>query len=211
MINRSRFLIVYILLIGAGLYVNLHAESPVPINKPFSTFPSQVGGWRMVSEMQFSKQVLDVLKPADYLSRSYTSTGQGREVEIYIGYHDGAKGGGGVHSPKHCLPGSGWYEASSRRTSLEINGNDIDLVEAVYQKGETKVLLYYWFQVQEKTLPDEYSLKLAEIFNSMLHQRKDAAFVRISVPFQGERERALATGGRFIRDFYPLIKEFLPM
>jgi EpsI family protein len=209
MIKSSRFVIVYILLAVTALYINLHADAAVLMNKPFSAFPVQVQGWHLLSEAQFSQSILDVLRPTDYLSRIY-GVGDGKGAQLYIGYHSGAKGEGGIHSPKNCLPGSGWYEASSKRSSLDVGGKKVHLVQAVYQKGESKELFIYWFQVQGKTLSDEYSLKLAEITNSMLHRRKDAAFVRVSVPFEGDEEAALATGTKFVRDFYPLIQDFLP-
>jgi EpsI family protein len=210
MIKSSRFVIVFILLAGAGLYINLHADITVPMNKPFSQFPLAIKEWKMVSQAEFSATVLDVLKPTDYLYRTYAG-GDGRQAQLYIGYHGGGKGGGEIHSPKHCLPGSGWYEATTRKTSLDVGGRTIDLVETVYQKGDSKELFLYWFQVKERSITNEYSLKLSEIVNSMLYRRRDASFVRISVPVvQGELEQATTTGEKFVRDVYPAIREFLP-
>jgi EpsI family protein len=151
-----------------------------------------------------------VLKPTDYISRTYAGN-DGRLVELYIGYHGGGKNGGEIHSPKHCLPGSGWYESSSRKIRIDMAKGEINLVQAVYQKGESKELFLYWFQVKDKTLTDEYSLKISEIVNSMIYRRRDASFVRISVPVQGDQDQAMATGERFVRDFYPAIREHLPL
>lgn len=210
MISKSRFIILYVFLAATGLYINLHADVTVPMNRPFAEFPTGVKEWRTVSREEFPESVLDVLKPTDYLSRVYAGSA-GQPVQLYIGYHGGGKKGGEIHSPRHCLPGSGWYEASSKRTSLDIGGGrNVNLVEAVYQKGERKELFLYWFQVQDRTLTDEYALKRSQIVNSMLHRRRDASFVRISVPLEGRPEQCLAAGERFVRDFYPVIAEHLP-
>ena len=209
MIKFSRFIIVFILLGAAGLYVNFHADITVPMNRSFTEFPTAVGQWRMVSQDEFSENILEVLRPTDYLSRTYVG-GDGRKVELYIGYHGGGKSGGEIHSPKHCLPGSGWYEASSSRSEMDVGSGKINLVRAVYQKGEEKDIFLYWFQVRDRSLSDEYSLKLAEISGSMLYRRRDASFIRISVPVGNGLEQATATGERFVRDFYPVIREFLP-
>jgi EpsI family protein len=210
MVKNSRFITVYTLLIVVSLYINLHADIAIPMNRPFGEFPINCQEWRMISQSTFSESVLGVLKPTDYLSRQYADP-QGKKINLYIGYHGGSKESGEIHSPKHCLPGSGWYEASTARMEFDAGGRKINLVKAVYQKGESKELFLYWFQVQEKTLSDEYSLKLAEITGSMLQRRRDAAFIRVSVPFEGDVAGAMATGVGFVRDFYPVIREFLPL
>lgn len=207
--SMMRFVIVYLLFIAAGLVITFHRDTNIPINRPFSEFPTQVNTWQLLNRSEFSANVLSVLKATDYLSSQYKDA-DGKAVSLYIGYHSGGKGSGGIHSPKHCLPGSGWYEASTKRGTLEIPGGSIKLVRAVYQKGDSKELFLYWFQVRERSISDEYSLKLAEIVNSALHSRRDASFIRVSVPVETDIDQAVAKGERFIRDFEPQFRAFLP-
>lgn len=207
--GKGKYLIVGLLLIASGFYLNLHSDIAVPINKPFEQFPETVAGWRMTGESSLSDNVQKVLKATDVLFRQYVSP-EGRPVTLYVGYHGGGKVGGEIHSPKQCLPGSGWYELSSQRSQLDLGGKKLNLVRAVYQKGESKELFLYWFAVKNKTLNDEYSLKMAEITNSMLYRRRDAAFVRISIPFDTDERGALEAGERFIIDFYQVIQTYLP-
>lgn len=209
MIGKGRFIMVYILLAIVGLYINLHADVMVPTNRPFSEFPVQTGPWRITGQSEFSESVLNVLKPTDYIARQYGNS-EGLKVGLYIGYHGGGKESGGIHSPKHCLPGSGWYEVSTRQDSLDLGKERINLVRAVYQKGESKEMFLYWFQVRDHSLSDEYSLKAAEIANSFLYRRRDSTFVRISVPFETDEAKARAIGEQFIRYFHPVIRAFLP-
>lgn len=209
MIATPRFVIVYLLLIGAMLFINLHSDLPVTVKRPLSGFPVQVASWRMASQSEFSAAVLGVLKPTDYLYRQYKS-GDGRMVTLYIGYHGGGKESGGIHSPKHCLPGSGWFELSTIKRTMNQAGARINMVQSLYQKGESKELFLYWFQVRDKTMNDEYSLKMSEITGSMLYRRRDSSFIRVSVPFEHNEQLALELGERFIHDFFPVIQEFLP-
>lgn len=209
MIGKLHFAAVYLLLIAVGLYLQLHRDVGVPIKKPFQSFPGVVSQWRMVGESQLSDRVQAILKASDVLMRQYVSP-QGEKVQLYIGYHDGGQGSGEIHSPKHCLPGSGWHEVSSSRTQLAAAGEKINLVRAVYQKGDSRELFLYWYQVRDKSLSEEVSLKVAEIANSALYGRRDASFIRISIPFQGDEEKAAAVGERFVSEFLPAIKEFLP-
>lgn len=205
----QRFAIIYLLGGLTALYLFLHADQVVPSNKPLTEFPRTVADWRMTGQSEFSANVLDVLKAADYLMRQYTDT-TGNRASLYLGYHSGGKGTGGIHSPKHCLPGGGWFELSSVRGGLDLGDERLKVVRAVYQKGEQKELYLYWFQVKGKTLSDEYSLKLAEITNSFLYRRRDSAFIRISVPFEANQARAEQVAEQFARDFNPVIQEFLP-
>jgi len=209
MIARSRFILFYLLLMLTWACIHLTSRAAVPVVRPLSQFPDAYQGWRMISQERFSEAILSVLKPTDYLARSYERPNV-RRIGLYIGYHDGGKESGEIHSPKNCLPGSGWQQISTERVHLSTPPGKISLIKAVYQKGERRELFLYWFQMQDKTLADEYSLKLVGISNSIIHGRRDAAFIRISVPFEADEQEAAAAGVHFIQDFYPLIREFLP-
>ena len=209
MIRKGHFLAIYLLLVGAGLYLHLHKDLSVPINRPLGQFPVSVSGWRMAGEGVLSSDVQNVLKASDVLIRQYVGP-RGEKVQLYIGYHGGGKGGGEIHSPKHCLPGSGWFERSSERDKVKAGGQELDLVRAVYQKGDSNELFLYWYQVRGKSLSEEFSLKGQQIVNSVLHRRRDASFIRISIPFQGDQQQALDVGRRFLQDFLPQIRSFLP-
>ena len=210
MTARFRFIFFYCMIVLTWACIHLPSIAAVPVAKPLSDFPAICHEWRMTSQTRFSEDILNVLKPTDYLSRSYEGSNI-KNVGLYIGYHDGSGKSGEIHSPKNCLPGSGWQQVSTEQIKLDEPLGKICMVRAVYQKGESRELFLYWFQVQGKTLSDEYSLKLAEITNSIIHGRKDAAFIRVSVPFEDNEHEASAAGIRFIRDVYPLIREFLPV
>lgn len=209
MIKTSRFIAVYFLIMLTALFLNLHHDISVPTNKPFNEFPVNIKEWRMVSQSLFTERILNVLKPTDYMNRQYAGI-DGIPVNLYIGYHGGGKNSGAIHSPKHCLPGGGWYKASEKKASVDIGDRKINLVAAVYQKGERKDLFLYWYQVKGKTLSDEYFLKFSEIMNSILYKRRDSAFIRVSIPFEADEGMAYSLGLRFIKDFYPVIGSFLP-
>lgn len=209
MIGKRCFIAVYLLLVAGGLYIHLHQDLTVPINKPLERFPVSVQQWRMTGESRLSEDVQNELKATDVLLREYANP-QGDRVTLYIGYHAGGKGSGEIHSPKHCLPGGGWHEVSSGPTTIETGADRLNLVRAVYQKGDGSELFMYWFQVRGKSVSDEFSLKAAQISNSALHRRRDASFIRISVPFQTDEKKAAAAAQQFVRDFLPTISAFLP-
>jgi len=210
MIKNERFFAFYVLILLAGLYIHLHADITVPMNKSFREFPLNHGGWRMESESIFSDEVLRKLRPTDYVVRKYLKPDH-FPVYLYIGYHSGGRESGPIHSPRHCLPGSGWFKLKEDKVSIDINPNKINLVEAVFQKGDGKELFLYWYYVRGRTLTNEYALKLAEITSSIVQRRRDSAFIRVSVPFESDEEQAFSSGTEFIKNFYPVIEEFLPL
>ena len=206
---RIRFFLIIALLAGMGLYMSLHKDLEVPMARSFEEFPASHAGWRMAGQSGLSDNVLQILKPSDYLSRRYTAD-DGTAVDMYLSFFNGGPGSGGIHSPKHCMPGSGWYEMSSQRITLELGGETVNLVRAVYAMGEQRELIYYWFDMRGQTISDEYSLKLAEITGSMFHNRRDQSFIRISAQAGSNVEAAQKRVEDFLRDFYPVIREFLP-
>lgn len=210
MIPRTRFYLALLIPLLAWVYMTLHADMAVPPTRPLAEFPAVLSDWRTIGQSTFSQSILDVLRPTDYLFRRYADPA-GDRVDLYIGYHGGGEGTGGIHSPKHCLPGSGWLELSSDVIAVQVAPDrSIQVVRAVYQHGEDKEMFFYWFDVRGQTLVNEYALKIAETLGSALQRRRDAGFVRISVPFEADQARAAGLGARFIRDIYPSIREFLP-
>ncbi|SEA45323.1 EpsI family protein [Desulfuromusa kysingii] len=208
-IKTWRFIVLYILLGLAALYVYTRSEAAVPVNKPLSLFPQQVGGWTMTGQARFDERVLAVLLPTDYLSRSYQ--GQGRDqVSLYIGYHDGGPNSGPIHSPKQCLPGSGWNRLNGEARQLVVNGEEMSYVSSLYQKDSQQQLFLYWFQVQDQFLTNEYALKLAMAKNSFLSNRRDSSFIRLSVMVKDGEDEARLIGEDFIKSFLPAIQESLP-
>ncbi|MGK2907413.1 MAG: exosortase C-terminal domain/associated protein EpsI [Desulfuromonadales bacterium] len=208
--SQSRYLIVYLLLGLTALFILTHENNAVPVNEPLTDIPASFGAWTMVGQSRFDPQILANLKPTDYLYRVYRDA-QGNQATIYIGYHDGGPDSGPIHSPKNCLPGGGWFELSEVKRTLPVAGRDLQVVQAAYQYNEQKELFIYFFQVKGRVLVSEYSLKLAEITNSIFHNRRDSAFIRISVRYLDDQDAAAVSGEDFLAEIYPHIAAALPL
>jgi EpsI family protein len=208
-IKPWRFYLLFILLGIAAFYVYTRSEADIPINTPLDSFPQRAGDWSMTGQARFDERVLAVLLPTDYLSRSYVDSA-GDKLSLYIGFHNGGPKSGPIHSPKQCLPGSGWNRLKQEIRSVRVGGEDIPYVSAIYQKDSEKQLFLYWFQVRDQILTNEYALKLAMIKNSVLSNRRDSAFIRLSAMATEGEEKATEIGEKFIRDFFPAIRQALP-
>lgn len=207
--NR-KFILVFALLLAAGAYIHLVKSRPILLERPLAEFPVTVGEWRMVREDVFSSEIMAILRPTDYLSRDYVDA-KGNRVTLYIGYHGGRLGDGGIHSPRNCLPSAGWFIDSTGLIPIRLHdGRDIEIVDTVMSKNVDTVSFYYWYQVQGGILTNEYALKLSEMWHSLVSRRKDAAFIRISMPIGDARKGHEPALDRFVADFYPVIYGFLP-
>ena len=205
-----RYWAVYLLLGLAALVVHTHANNAVPVARPLTDIPVNLGSWRMIRQTQFTPGVLAQLRPTDYLYREYHDA-QGRSLSLYIGFHDGGPNSGPIHSPKHCLPGGGWMIVDEKTRLLEVNGQRFNVVQSVYAKGGSQEFFVYWYQVKGQVLTNEYALKLAEITNSMLHRRKDSAFIRISIADADRVDEPASLVEDFIARVFPHLAAVLPM
>lgn len=205
-----RYLTVYLLLGLAVLFVHTHANNAVPVARPLTEIPTTLGSWRMTRQSEFTPGVLAQLRPTDYLYREYVDP-QGHRLSLYIGYHDGGPQSGPIHSPKHCLPGGGWSIEAETVRPVDIAGTRFDVVQSVYAKGGNREFFLYWYQVKGQVLTSEYALKLAEIGNSMLHRRKDSAFIRISLPNADRIQDPAGVTEEFLARVFPHIAAVLPM
>ncbi len=209
MISRWRFILLAVVILTAAGFVHLREGVATPQARPLSEFPTRQGAWRSTGEHEFDAAVLDLLRPTDYLSRTYTHPELGT-VQLYIGYHDGGPESGPIHSPRNCLPGSGWEEFWRKIEVVDVPGRPLEVTGALFGKEKEKIYLLYWFQTQGRQFRSEYGFKAASVLNALLRNRSDQAFIRITVldnpdsPMAPERARA------FARDFSPLIDEFLP-
>ncbi|QJT07972.1 exosortase C-terminal domain/associated protein EpsI [Oceanidesulfovibrio marinus] len=204
--SRRPYLLSVLVLLPVVLFIHLHENVAVPQVRSFDEFPASLGDWRQAGSETFSAETLDILHPTAYLSRFYVGP-NGERVHLYLGYH----GKGGIHSPRNCLLGSGWFQESrTEKTVNNIDGSPIHLVETVLSKGNVRMLMLYWFQMRDKTMQSEYALKIQEIINSALYSRRDESFVRISVEFLDDAEGAQKAAYGFLKAFQPVTKMFVP-
>jgi EpsI family protein len=180
----------------------------IPLKQPLDSFPVNLKGW-IGKDHYFDNIILEKLNVSEYILREY---GRGNDrVSLYIGYYSSQKQGAQIHSPKHCLPGSGWYKISKKQKVMNIDGvGDVSFIEAVYQKGEEKEMFIYWYKMKNIYITNEYILKLYMILNSLKYGRNDAAFLRLSTVAAVDMNDASRAIEDFMVDFVPLLQDYLP-
>jgi EpsI family protein len=209
---QSKFVygLTLVLVVQTGLFYSASHGEVVPQAAPLKGFPVEVGGWRLLQEGVIDQDTQDVLKADDLLHREYGSKEGG--AGLFIAFFKTQRQGQSPHSPKNCLPGSGWQQMSSNPIDVPIEGEgSIRINQYVVEKGEAQSVVYYWYQSQGRVIADEFAAKFYLVSDSIKHHRSDTALVRVVVPIRaGRTEEAEKVGTDFVRAFYPKVKAYLP-
>ena len=203
--------IIVFLVAGLSLRSLSHGEE-TPLRRSFSELPLHLEQWSG-RQLELDTKVLEVLRVDDYVLRQYQD-GQGLPLELYIGYYKSQRQGATYHSPKHCLPGSGWAFLHTGTIDLRVAqhpGAAVEINKFIIQKGLDKQLVLYWYQDRGRIITSEYWAKVYMVWDAIRRNRTDGAFVRITVPFTGEgEERTIMQGRAFAEIIFPLLSEYLP-
>lgn len=210
---RSRFVyaLTAVLVVQALLFYSASHGENTPLPAPLTAFPLVMGSWHMIQEGAIDQETRDVLKADDLMSRVYASHEGG--AELFIAYFKTQREGQSPHSPKNCLPGSGWQTvpAESGRVDVTVPGGSIHINRYVVSKGEAQSVVYYWYQQQGRVIADEFAAKFYLVSDSIRRHRSDAALVRVVVPTRTDAvQNAEMVGADFIAAAYPVIRTFLP-
>jgi len=209
---ESKFVVaVAVLLLTFGLSHGIDFRQKIPISKPFSQFPMEIGEWQGTKE-DMEQQFLDVLKFSDYIVVNYKNE-QGKAVNFYIAYYQDQRKGESIHSPETCLPAGGWefINAGTKTISFQ-NGKAITINKAFIEKSGERQLTYYWFPMRGRVLTKLYQIKLYTFWDSLTRQRTDGALVRIITPVNpGEQlDNAEERLKAFTEQILPVLDEYIP-
>jgi len=171
-------------------------------------FPATISSWHS-KDLPFDAQDIKEIGVDDYTNREYL--GAGPAIELYIGYYQDQRSGDAIHSPKNCLPGSGWEPLRSTRLQIGSAENPVLVNEYIVEKGRSRDLVLYWYQTHERIITSEYLAKFWLVADGVRNRRTDGAMIRIWTTAADGEERAQARAADFARRIYPQVMEFLPI
>ncbi len=207
---RTRLLVTIALLICATVLLRAKSrrESVAP-RQPFRVMPMVLGEWHAV-DAPLTQHIIEAAGVDDYLSRFYTDAG-GNQVEIYVGYYKSQRAGNLIHSPRNCLPGSGWETERAARSTIAIPGRSPIVVnDFLMVKGLAQDVVLYWYEGRGRAIASEYTAKFWMVADAITRNRTDAALVRIVIPIKSGEAEARARGISFVRTLYPHLHDFIP-
>src|SRR5260370_5393494 len=106
----ARLLLVAVVLLIQSMAVHWVARAERPPAPPaLAQFPMQIGDWKMIGEDPITPEVASVLHADQLLSRNYLRPATNAMAGLFVAWFQSQRGGASQpHSPKVCLPGSGW-------------------------------------------------------------------------------------------------------
>lgn len=209
-----RVVTVVLLMEALAFYALASRPETAPPVEPLLLFPSVIGDWLIYRDFPIEKEVLEVLKADDTLNRFYVNQTTRQVAGLYIAYFRTQRYGQAPHSPKNCLPGSGWEPLKEDFLSLRVPGWDkpITVNRYVVQHGDQKSVTLYWYQSHNRVIATEYAAKIWAVVDSVRYRRSDTALVRIIVPVgPAGLETAEQTAAAFVEAAFPALLRQLPL
>ncbi len=208
-----RFVPAVALLVGASLFLHAHsgAERVVP-REELASLPLKLGDWTGTN-LAIQPGVREVLGEGDFLDRIYRRAPGESPLELFLAYFPSQRTGSTIHSPRNCLPGSGWTPLDHSLIRLPgSGGKGITVNRYVIARGLDRALVLYWYYAHGRIVASEYWAKFYLVSDSIRMNRSDGALVRITTPAsQGDtltagQQRAI----EFAQQLIPLIENYVP-
>ena len=212
--NRyARVLTAVLLLQATAFYAVASRSERVPLVSPLALFPPTLGGWVMARDVPIEKEIQDVLRADDTLNRVYLNPSRTGYAFLFIAYFKTQRYGQTPHSPKNCLPGSGWEPVETGRQTIGVPGWTAPIVTNRYvvEHGDEKGVVLYWYQTHGRVIASEYWAKFWLVVDSIRYRRSDTALVKIVVPVRNNNvDAATAMGVQFVQALFPSLLKQLP-
>jgi EpsI family protein len=214
-IFRSKFAIALTLaLLAEGiLYYSAFGSEMTPENKPLAFFTQDIGGWHMLQEGHVDKETMEVLRADDTLTRTYGKAAYPAPAGFFVAYFKSQRSGQAPHSPKNCLPGSGWepLKEGTIDVPVPVEPHSIQVNRYLVARGENASVVLYWYQTRKRVIANDYMAKIWLVLDSVRYHRSDTAIVRVVVQVvNGNDAQATETGLDFVKDMFPLLQAYLP-
>jgi EpsI family protein len=210
--SRPAIVLTALLVLQGSLFYGFSRGETPPSYTPLDQFPNQIGAWRMVQQGVMEQEVKDVLRADDYVTRDYAASPT-QAANLFVAFFKSQRAGQTPHSPKNCLPGSGWVWTLSDTISINVPGRaePIQINRYIVSKGEYRSVVLYWYQSRDRVVASEYKAAAFVALDALRYNRTDTALVRVVVPISdGKQDAATDTGVQFIQAFFGTLRHFLP-
>ena len=173
---------VTVLLLSATLagYALSERRKPDFLVHPLDTVDQQIDGWKMTGTEPLTEGVLGRLQLTSYVSRQYEK--RGTHLALFIAFYAQQRAGESMHSPKHCLPGSGWEIWKIDSALVSVGGRQVEVNQYSIQNSGQRNLVFYWYQSRRRIIKSEYMGKILLAKDALFDGQTAGSLVRITLP-----------------------------
>jgi exosortase D (VPLPA-CTERM-specific) len=206
LISTRRLMAALILVLLAVPVVHYGVRiKPVPLRQSFANFPLELGPWHG-DIIPVDPEMIKAVGAHAYFNADYKSP-QYRPVSLWIAYYENQETESIGHTPRHCLPGSGWETLESGVTEI-APGKMVNYM--IMGSMGNKIIVYYWNLVGGQLVTNDRLNKFYLIYSGLLHRRTDAALIRLIIPAGGDPKEAREQVNKFANLLIPVIPKFIP-
>jgi EpsI family protein len=170
----------------------------------------------MLSDDPLDADTVRTLGADRILNRTYQRRDSAQPVNLLVAWFQSQRAGASQpHSPKVCLPASGWQPVTSSLVNIDTAAGPIEVNRYVVAKRRRRAVVLYWYQNASRAVAGEWASKFWTVAGAFTERRTDLALVRVVV--QGRRkdgpadlERGTSIAAELARDAYPLLGSELP-
>jgi EpsI family protein len=171
-----------ILLLGYFLVTGARNQRSVPLAASLSGVLSSVDGYN-VRDQKIGDEERRVAGMTSYVARVYSRDSVVAFTTL-VSYYDRQTRGQSIHSPRNCLPGAGWEVLSGGTQLVTAGGNSYVVNRYLLNKGNSRAVVYYWYQGRGRVVASEYAVKWNLLRDAAVRGHTEEALVRVVVPIR---------------------------
>lgn len=200
-LSSGYILTVLLLTATLGGYALSERRKPDFLAQPLETVDKQITGWTATGEEPLTTGVLNRLQLTSYIARTYEK--RGNKLGLFIAFYAQQKAGESMHSPKHCLPGSGWEIWKHDSAMVPVGGTQVQINQYSIQNTGQRMVVFYWYQSKRRIIASEYMGKILLAKDALFDGRTAGSLVRITLP---DTPSAAAEGTQFASVLIPQVQ-----
>ncbi|KIX13279.1 exosortase C-terminal domain/associated protein EpsI [Dethiosulfatarculus sandiegensis] len=183
--EKKRLLLLWAVVICLGvtsflIYQGKNVKAQY-LRAPLQKLDLRLGLWHGVGpDVDLDERTLGLLKPSDFLLRDYVNP-RGQNIAVFLAYFGLQEEGRIIHSPRHCLPGSGWQISSRKQIDIPGNNGPYKVNHLIITNELQKLSVLYWYQGRGSIEANEYKERINLLLDGLTLKRSDGALVRLTM------------------------------
>lgn len=207
--NNFYYLIACIFLVLAIVYVKAQgSQQRIPLPMSFENLPLELREFTG-ENIYLPKEIAKYDSADNRILREYRERNNDIPMQVFVGYWGYQDEQKIITSPRYT---EGAQYFVKQKPIISRQNDTFILNSFVNDNNQQKELIYYCFFTDGKVIPDDYKFRFLRMVNSLLYRKNNAALLRVSVPVTSDFPVEVAEPyiEDFIKDFLPIVKEYLP-